>query len=721
MHKFVLPVLFTALVAFARTSDAQQVTNVSGDWLYVAEEWFPFSPVIVASLRGYTGTASNVVVPSTLGGYPVVRMVRYDGRTDFFGSATGTIRSVSLPNSITLWSPDIFYGCPNLTNVSVSLTNNSLRTVDGVLYSKQGDRLILYPPGLPGPFNIPETVNEISAHAFRRVNRLDSINIPDTVVRIGDSAFAESSSLKDIRVGNGVTDIGNGAFTYSSALATLTIGSSVTYGLYFYFNNALSSINVSPSNSTYSSLDGVLFNKLTNTLLAYPNSKGASYTVPTGVTTIGNGAFSTCSNLRSITIPTTVNTIGSAAFQYCTSLTNITLPDNVTLMGSYAFADCTALEQFTFSKGITVVPEAAFRRASKLRTITLSDTVREIQGSAFWECSGLTNVIIGSGVNTLGGAAFAHCSNLITAIFRGNAPVAALQPFTNTPATIYYLSGSTGWGPTYAGRPTAMIPVTANIIIEDSDGLSVADNATAFTFGSVLEGTTSEARRYTVRNSGGGMLTNLSITPTGGTNSGFIVTPPTATVVEPISSTPFTVTFQPTKGGNYSSSLIINSSASNYSLFRINLAGFGIGTNLDTDSDGLNDAAEFTMRELGFDWQATQTALVGTLLNNAGRAGLYNEVQYQGNRLNGRNDILSNPAQYNLYTSSSIMDLRMNGLMVQKNGSNALVSFQPQTTTDLTLPFTNNGTPITYEIPMPGSKGFIRINAKPIATPTPPQ
>jgi len=128
---------------------------------------------------------------------------------------------------------------------------------------------------------------------------------------------------------------------------------------------------------------------------------------------------------------------------------------------------------------------------------------------------------------------------------------------------------------------------------------------------------------------------------------------------------------------------------------------------------------------------------------------LYTEAEYSANRINGHTDvtgnpsafnlftqeqcsashdngvstgmglILSNPANYNLYTSDSIMDLRMGGLMLQKQGSNAVVTFQPQTTTDLTQPFTNNGTPITNTIPMPGNKSFIRIQANP--TPVPPQ
>jgi hypothetical protein len=101
---------------------------------------------------------------------------------------------------------------------------------------------------------------------------------------------------------------------------------------------------------------------------------------------------------------------------------------------------------------------------------------------------------------------------------------------------------------------------------------------------------------------------------------------------------------------------------------------------------------------------------------------LFTTAQYDANRTAGRQDVLSDPASYNLYTSASIMDLSMGGLMIQKQGNNAVVSFQPQTTTDLTQPYTNYGLPITSTIAMPGDKGFIRIQARPYPTPsgTPP-
>lgn len=81
----------------------------------------------------------------------------------------------------------------------------------------------------------------------------------------------------------------------------------------------------------------------------------------------------------------------------------------------------------------------------------------------------------------------------------------------------------------------------------------------------------------------------------------------------------------------------------------------------------------------------------------------------------GRAQVTADPASYGLYTSNSIMDLNIaGGMMVQKQGSNAVVTLQFQTTTDLgTTPFADYGSPITNTIPMPGDKGFIRVQAKP--------
>jgi hypothetical protein len=181
----------------------------------------------------------------------------------------------------------------------------------------------------------------------------------------------------------------------------------------------------------------------------------------------------------------------------------------------------------------------------------------------------------------------------------------------------------------------------------------------------------------------------------------------------PGQTTAFSVVFTPSSAGEKNALLSIASSDTNNSPFNVNVSGLGLGENADTDSDGLNDAAEFSMSALGFDWQSNQPALVTALYSNANLAQLFTLSQFNGNRTAGQQDVIANPMGFGLYDSNSIMDLRMGGLMIQKQGTNGTVVFQTQTTTDLaTQPFTNNGTPITNTVPMPGNKGFLRIQAK---------
>ena len=130
-----------------------------------------------------------------------------------------------------------------------------------------------------------------------------SVKIPSGVTSIGNSAFYNCASLANITIPDSVTSIGDGAFGGCKSLA---------------------SINVSEKSENYSSVDGILFNKNITKLIRYPSAKTISeYSVPNSVTSIGNSAFSGCTNLASITIPDSVTSIGDMAFMQCTNLANI--------------------------------------------------------------------------------------------------------------------------------------------------------------------------------------------------------------------------------------------------------------------------------------------------------------------------------------------------------------------------------------------------------------
>jgi hypothetical protein len=98
--------------------------------------------------------------------------------------------------------------------------------------------------------------------------------------------------------------------------------------------------------------------------------------------------------------------------------------------------------------------------------VTISSSVTNIGNMAFYACNDLTSAIIPSSVASIGDKAFDECHDLGTVIFLGDAPVlggdSVFKNDSDPPsgydtATIYYYSGTTGWGPTYGGLPTVML------------------------------------------------------------------------------------------------------------------------------------------------------------------------------------------------------------------------------------------------------------------------
>jgi len=91
--------------------------------------------------------------------------------------------------------------------------------------------------------------------------------------------------------------------------------------------------------------------------------------------------------------------------------------------------------------------------------------------------------------------------------------------------------------------------------------------------------------------------------------------------------------------------------------------------------------------------------------------GLYDITDYQANRLAGQNDVRANPSAYGLFTTNSIMDLNLGGVMMSKNAFGASVQLRVTTTTNLAQGFTNTLTNISLPVSLPGDKHFLRIRA----------
>ncbi|MBQ1864691.1 MAG: leucine-rich repeat protein, partial [Thermoguttaceae bacterium] len=77
--------------------------------------------------------------------------------------------------------------------------------------------------------------------------------------------------------------------------------------------SSLTTLEVDKNNPEYCSFDGALFTKDRKTLFLCPPGRH-DCTIPPGVTSIGNSAFSGCSSLSSLVIPNSVTSIGDGAF-----------------------------------------------------------------------------------------------------------------------------------------------------------------------------------------------------------------------------------------------------------------------------------------------------------------------------------------------------------------------------------------------------------------------
>ena len=166
------------------------------------------------------------------------------------------------------------------------------------------------------------------------------------------------------------------------------------------------------------------------------------------------------------------------------------------------------------------------------------------------------------------------------------------------------------------------------ISIEHS-GLAISSGGSK-DFGGIAPSGTS-AIDLTIRNTGGSDLT-LTGTPkvsvTG--SSDFSVTiQPASPITGPSGSSNFTVRFSPTGSGLKSASLSIPNNDADENPFVIHLIGTALSFNTDSDGDGMNDASEFNMAALGFNWQVSQPSLVSTYQNNANGAGYYSLSQVQ--------------------------------------------------------------------------------------------
>jgi hypothetical protein len=383
--------------------------------------------------------------------------------------------TITIPAGVTAVGDRAFWGCENLSRITVEEKNPRFIVINGVLFDKIEGRLLCYPAKKQDTrYTIPADVTAIANDAFSYCENLETITIPADVTAIGDRTFMDCKRLVTLNIPDSVTSIGDGAFYLCENLANITIPTGVTIigGGTFSLCESLTSITM-PAGVTIIGGDAFSYCKKLETI-----------TIPASVTTIGDSAFYWCKNLTSITIPAGVTAIGDRAFFGCENLSRITveeknprfivingvlfdkienwllcypakkqdtrytIPADVTVIANDAFYGCKNLsvitveennirfiaidgvlfdkiegrllcypagkkdDSYTIPSGVTAIEYCAFAFCENLTSITIPTGVTSIENEAFYGCENLEVITIPASVSTIGNGAFAFCENL---------------------------------------------------------------------------------------------------------------------------------------------------------------------------------------------------------------------------------------------------------------------------------------------------------------------
>ena len=125
---------------------------------------------------------------------------------------------------------------------------------------------------------------------------------------------------------------------------------------------------------------------------------------------------------------------------------------------------------------------SSFEGCTNLTSLTIPDNIGFVWEHAFFMCDNLTTVTLGRGVAYLGDLAFSTGTNLTGVFFWGNAPPHVSATFLGCfNATAYYLPGTTGWGPTFGGLPTAPWVLPYPVILTTPPSFGLRTNQFGFT------------------------------------------------------------------------------------------------------------------------------------------------------------------------------------------------------------------------------------------------
>ena len=242
--------------------------------------------------------------------------------------------------------------------------------------------------------SLPDSVTIINRSAFGLCGELENITLPESLEEIGEYAFQQCEKLKEISLGRNLSYIGAMAF-FQTGLEEVTIPGNIEYFSDEIFEEC-HSLKKAVINAPLTKIPSNLFADCENLAsVSIPETvqsigDGAfsgceSLTVidiPPAVTEIGGGAFGG-TGISTIDLPDTMTKIPDYLFSRCQNLEGVVLPDGVTEIDRNAFSGCSSLRHIDIPSGVTKIGGHAFSDCEELDYLEIPPSVKEIGEYAF--------------------------------------------------------------------------------------------------------------------------------------------------------------------------------------------------------------------------------------------------------------------------------------------------------------------------------------------------
>lgn len=317
-----------------------------------------------ATLEKVEVETKNLVIPDTLGGFPVVEI----GSSAVSGeNGKKAYETIKIPDSVTSIEWSAFGNLDQLKSVKLP---SKLKELGGGAFS-DCDKL--------ESVELNAGLKTIGYAAFEDCVSLKAVKIPDSVTQICERAFAGCYKLSGVKLGKNVKEIGIKAFYKAYKLKGITLPKNIK----------------SVEDQAFMKCDSL-------EKVSFQNSK----------TKLGVGVFYQCTSLNKAVLPKEIKSIPENTFYNCTGLKSVTLPKNVSIIKKRAFYGCSKLKAVKLNKKVYAIGDRAFA-GSGLSKITLNKNMQFIGNGAFMETK-IRNLQLPEKVTFIGSKVFADCTKLRT-------------------------------------------------------------------------------------------------------------------------------------------------------------------------------------------------------------------------------------------------------------------------------------------------------------------